>query len=301
MSRSKDALPMEDGMEAEVERNRDKIIITRASTRVHTRNFDLDEDEVPINAINNTKQSRTRKRSRRKRDNKMEEERIKRWKDNAEEWVRNLNTNSNIKIIKSAQKEKADAKLTKLDEEKKKWYGDVLKNSKLWPKQTNENIIRIYSQNVNGISKSSDYNEWEIILEHLQNFQVDIACLSEINLDLNKARVKYKLNEKARILDKTCSLVMTASKYSTSDNENKRGGILSMVRGHWSGREIEKGADKLGRWTFTTLSGKANRKVTIIAMYRVCDQRSHGDGGCTIFMQQETRTDVTSRKANHAR
>ena len=116
---------------------------------------------------------------------------------------------------------------------------------------------------------------------------MDIACMSEINLDLNKASVKYKLHEKAKSFDKNSTLTMTASKAIPTDNEIKRGGTMIFTRGNWSGREVERGEDKLGRWTYTSLNGKADRKLTIISTYCVCDQKSHGDGNCTIYMQQE--------------
>ena len=277
-------LPREDRLEAEVE------IIENDS--LNNKSNDKNQEEVSAEYLHEKK----RKRSARKKDYDMEEERLRRWNESVQEWKHAINSNSNIKIIKNIQKEKVEEKMKKLDEDKKRWYGDHFRMSKQWPRQTNDGIIRIYGQNVNGVSKYMDYNEWEIILEHLNKYQVDIACLTEINLDLNMAGVKYKLHEKAKRLDKTCSVMMTTSKSTMSDNEYKRGGIISIIRGHLSGREYEKGADKLGRWTFNTLSGKANRKVTIITIYRVCDQKSHGDGGCTIYMQQERDLMVEKRK-----
>ena len=225
-----------------------------------------------------------RKRSRRKKDKCCEERRIARWHDNAQQWKTQLNNNKSITIIKSHQDNK---RKQKLDDEKRKWYGDQLKWSRHWPEQTENGIIRIYGQNINGISQHKEYNEWEIILEEIHNQQIDISCFTEVNLDLTKATVKYKLQEKATKLDKNCNMIMTSSKAIVTDSETKRGGILTLTRGNWSGRIIEKGHDKLGRWTHVTLQGKDSRKLTIITIYRVCNQKNHGDGGCTIYMQQE--------------
>ena len=49
-----------------------------------------------------------------------------------------------------------------------------------------------------GISNFNDYSEWEIILENLHNLQVDVACLTEINLDVMMPEVKYTMLEKAK-------------------------------------------------------------------------------------------------------
>ena len=99
-----------------------------------------------------------RKRSRRKKEKCYEEKRIARWHDNANQWKTKLNNNKSITIIKSHQDSK---RKQKLDEEKRKWYGDQLNWSRHWPEQTESGIIRIYGQNINGISQHKEYNEWE--------------------------------------------------------------------------------------------------------------------------------------------
>ena len=239
-----------------------------------------------------------RKRSRRKKDQNKEAQKVERWHQNTKEWQEKLKSNKNVMIIKSKQESK---KREKLDEEKMKWYGDELTCSKSWPDSTINNTIRIYGQNINGISRYTEYNEWEIMMDELCKQQVDIACLTEINLDVNKSTVKYKLIEQAKKLDKNCSLTMATSKSNISESESKRGGSLIMTRGNWSGREIEKGSEKLGRWTYTTLGGKGNKKLTIITLYRVCNQKSHGDGSCTIYMQQELDLIEAKRKVTDPR
>ena len=275
MSSLNDELPIGGELEAAVE-------IHASDTATSTRRVKVNNQKQNNDKTNNNKKKR--KRSRRKKDEKMEAERSKRWKENAKAWQIELSNNNKVKIIKEQQNK---SRKEKLDEEKMKWYGDEMILSKSWPDSTRENIIRIYRQNINGISRYTEYNEWEIILEELHNQQVDIACLTEINLDVNKSSLKYKLTEKAKHLDKNCSLITASSNTTITDSESKRGGSLILTRGNWSGREIEKGKDPLGRWTYSILSGKANRKLTIITLYRVCNQKNQEDGRCTIYMQQE--------------
>ena len=58
-----------------------------------------------------------------------------------------------------------------------------------------------------------------------------------------------------------------------------------MTSGRWVTRKTKSGADSKGRWSYTTLKGKNNRKVTFITAYRVCQQKSIGT--CTISEQQQ--------------
>ena len=146
----------------------------------------------------------------------------------------------------------------------------------------------------------NDYGEWEVILDELNDRQVDIACLTEVNLDLTKAEVRYALMEKAKMLDKGMKLVMTSSKHSINNKPNKRGGIMTIVRGNWSGRVKKSGSDQLGRWTYAVLQGKGARTIMIITLYRVCDQR-HQQGNCTIYLQQENDLRSNNRKITDPR
>ena len=79
---------------------------------------------------------------------------------------------------------------------------------------------------------------------------------------------------------------MTASKTTVNDSYTKRGGLLTWTIGNWLGRIIDSGSDKLGRWTYVTMTGKNNRKLTIYTLYQVCDQKHHS-GNCTIYLQQQ--------------
>ena len=89
---------------------------------------------------------------------------------------------------------------------------------------------------------------------------MDIACLTKINLDLNKPEVKFRLIEKAKKLDKNIKIVMNASKTTTHGQVAKRGGVMTIVRGNWSSRICKSGGDKLGRWTFIEMQGKKGKK-----------------------------------------
>ena len=84
--------------------------------------------------------------------------------------------------------------------------------SKTWPKNTKKNgSIRIFGQNVNGVSYFDNYSEWKIILETLHTQQCDVTCLTEMNIDVKNPEVKYALVHQAKMLDKNSHIIMTAS------------------------------------------------------------------------------------------
>ena len=122
-----------------------------------------------------------------------------------------------------------------------------------------------------------------------------MACLTEVNLDLTKAEVKYALLEKAKTLDKGIKLVMAASKHTNQNKINKRGGLMTLVRGNWSGRVKKSRSNQIGRWMYVVLQGKGARTIMIITLYRVCEQK-HQQGNCTIYLQQEHDLRTNNRK-----
>ena len=59
---------------------------------------------------------------------------------------------------------------------------------------------------------------------------------------------------------------------------HKPGGGLVGVNNKWTERIFETGSDPrgIGRWAYTCLGGKGNRKMTVMSGYRVCQQADPG-------------------------
>ena len=220
------------------------------------------------NKRNTKKVIKRQKRSRRKTNNGREEERIRRWINNTEEWKKIIKQD---KLVQAMKKREEERRIKKLSQQKpigfNEWFGDEMTTSNSWPKKNKNGTIRIYAQNVNGVSYADNYSEWQIILETLNKQQVDVACLTEINLDVKKPIVRYTLTENTKKLDKNSHLIMTGSKTTINNRIAKRGGVLTWTRGNWSGRIIDSGNDSLCRWTYITMAGKNNRKLTIYTLY----------------------------------
>ena len=75
---------------------------------------------------------------------------------------RKTNTNQNKKY-----NTKNKIKVTNTKEKQGKDWGDTIELADSWPSKTKNNTIRIYSQNVNGISHFNDYMEWNIFLQYM--------------------------------------------------------------------------------------------------------------------------------------
>ena len=150
------------------------------------------------------------------------------------------------------------------------WHMDRLMLEEKWPNKNTMQTLRILGQNLNGISYYNDYLDLDMTLQQMDAMQVGIAGYSEVNLDMNKNKVKYEVVTKIKNFDKNSSISMSSSKTTLTTSKYKRGGTLSITRGTWAGRVIQKGQDSLGRWSYTTLLGKKGKLVKIITAYRVC-------------------------------
>ena len=140
-------------------------------------------------------------------------------------------------------------------------------------------------QNVNGLSYYNDYVEWEMALLYMDEFQVDVECLGEPNLDLKKPEVMEQIYKRLKKIDMHSKLIKSVSPSIFSDTPFQMGGTITYTRGNWAGHIHEQGSERLGRWSYQTFEGREGRKVTIINVYRV--GKATGDSGsCTIRSQQ---------------
>ena len=67
--------------------------------------------------------------------------------------------------------------------------GDELVMDKCWMHPNSEPRLRILHLNTNGITSKNNYIEWESLLDMLDEYQTDIYCLNEINVDTQQSKV----------------------------------------------------------------------------------------------------------------
>ena len=87
--------------------------------------------------------------------------------------------------------------------------------------------------------------EWSLTMQQLDEYQVDVAGLVEVNLDLYKPLVKKEIYEKTIQYDKHAKITMSASKESFNPTPYKPGGTITLAKGNWAGRVAESGQDHL--------------------------------------------------------
>ena len=144
------------------------------------------------------------------------------------------------------------------------FWGDVLTRNEDWPDINKSDRVRIVTQNVNGISYFNNYNEWEILLDVMDQYQADVFGLNEMNLDLKQPKVNYELLKRLKKIDRNATLTTSSSIKTRSDTPFKMGGTTTVVRGNISGRVVKRGSDKLQRWSYVLMKGKGDKYLKII-------------------------------------
>ena len=86
--------------------------------------------------------------------------------------------------------------------------GDILNEAK------EPNTTRIYAQNINGIKWDNDGGTWPMICETMSSIHADIACLTELNLDIHN----HKLSTTMRRIERR---FFKQSRFAGSTSTNK--------------------------------------------------------------------------------
>ena len=178
-------------------------------------------------------------------------------------------------------------------EELLQYWGNPLRRQTNWPIINKNNTFRIASVNINGINSNNNYLELEAIVGQMMEYQIDILCLTEVNLDVHKPQVYHDIWNVMKKLDPHIDINMKTSKQKSriANSTFKPGGTMIITSSAWSGRRIRdynepKSQDKFGRWTTTHLRGQEGKKVSIINWYRVIDDRHNTKAINTIYLQQ---------------
>jgi hypothetical protein len=143
------------------------------------------------------------------------------------------------------------------------------------------NTLRIYFQNVNGISTNSWCN-WQDAAMNISTLQIDICGIAETNIawtEPTRKHAEITLRKHARQAN-----MNTCSSIEVGCNEYQPGGAVSCVTGRWTGRILERLSDTsgLGPWTGHVLAGKNKQHVAVITAY--CPPKSTGFN--TAYQQQ---------------
>ena len=145
--------------------------------------------------------------------------------------------------------------------------------------------IRLYFENVHGLKPSANWNKWCDMLSALRTHQVDIIGFAETNVNWNpilarRAQAVVRKQFGSGVMINTTSDDPVKSAY-------KQGGTSQILLGNTIGAIQSNHTDErgLGRWVYTIINGKNNKKLVIVTAYRVCKD-SMLKGHSTVYAQQ---------------
>eukprot|EP00957_Ditylum_brightwellii_P093153 7092460-Ditylum_brightwellii.AAC.1 len=127
----------------------------------------------------------------------------------------------------------------------------------------NDNVFRLYFQIFNGITLNNDSAEFLDEMTILRELGCSIVQGAKGNLNwsqgckYNKAKyVIWQVWNKNKLITSSCK--------ERTKTDFQLGGTFTLTTGKWASHIIQTGNDALGRWSWATLQGKRNRKITFI-------------------------------------
>ena len=140
--------------------------------------------------------------------------------------------------------------------------------------------------NIMGVSVIDNFSELHSIMSQLKNYNTGVFSLNELNMDVTKPRLRYRIKKLVKSADKYCKYAHSTMQCETFHSDKKPGGTMTGVMGKWSSRFTDKGTDTQGRWSWIILNGRGNKKILIISAYRVCRNTPASAATGTAYMQQ---------------
>ena len=165
------------------------------------------------------------------------------------------------------------------------WGDDIIDDKE-------DDSIRIYYHNVNGIYTNNDSAKASEIAMALAHKHVDIMGFSETNADWNQSKIKKRVQDAFRLQFKNTHMTTSTSDFTFLDLQHqqqayKPGGTATIVTGKFVGRiHDEKVTDPLGNYSLITLKGRHNSAISIITAYRVVQTEATNAGTRTAYQQQ---------------
>ena len=156
------------------------------------------------------------------------------------------------------------------------WGSDIMEETN-W-----DDTLRWIYGNPNGLPAHE--TEFALFNQQLFKRHCSVSSIAETKLDTDQFWVN-DIIRKAGIQRWNQIAMATSCHDGKATGHIKYGGTMTTVHGKLTVRVVEKGSDPhMGRWSYTTLQGKSNRKVTFITAYRVCQQ--HDPGPETAYFNQ---------------
>lgn len=152
-------------------------------------------------------------------------------------------------------------------------------------KEKETGIYRLAFQNINGIS-STKRLVGEEELGEMMKLKIDVLGLIETNINWSLDAKSSFITAASLRFNKITRLAMSSS--FTVKEGYWPGGTAMVTQGPVCGRVQQRGADKMGRFSWMALRGRRETGVIVITVYRVCQNCATRAGSDTAYMQQHT-------------
>ena len=134
---------------------------------------------------------------------------------------------------------------------------------------THHSIMRVYTQNLNGLNWDKDGGKWPYVCEAMDAISADVACFSELNVDTNRYNVRKTMEDICKRQFQQNSITMAASSHKTP-TAYKPGGTAILATNALSTKIKSHTRDRMGRWTSISIELGPNKRLRIISAYQVC-------------------------------
>ena len=165
-------------------------------------------------------------------------------------------------------------------------YGDNIHHK-------NVSSVRVFFQNVKGLTYSSSGEDYEYYLHNLQTLMVDIVGLAETNSPWQLFHLRSEFLQRVKkyhSISKTAFGMIDPCNDPVHNNDKfQSGGNITSVFGKWS-TTIQKNEiidpQGLGRWSGVTITGQKSKAISIITGYRSCKGHITTAGIGTTFHRE---------------
>jgi hypothetical protein len=161
-------------------------------------------------------------------------------------------------------------------------------------------MTRFLFGNKNGLQLSDGGDKFSLFCEEAKRVSADHIGLAEPNIDDTWWETNDIIHRTVkRTFHHAC--VDTATSPIQTESRYKPGGTMSMALGNIVGRIIERGGDRLGRWSFIRYAGTGHRTIMVVSAYQVCTRPTNLHGTTAFhqqqaIFQQERRANIAPRK-----
>ena len=155
--------------------------------------------------------------------------------------------------------------------------------------QLDKDEVRVWIQNVNSLDISNNFNILMEQLDYLKQFQINILCLTEAQLNPLCSYVRDSTYAAVQSVYPGGHHIITNT--PVDDVNNKQyGGLFNLVQGDLAQRLASKGSDPSGSFSWIDFYGK-NQFLRIYTVYRVNPGNAERSGNDTAWRHQRNYLD----------